>query len=460
MNRPYAFYLPEDPDYTVVQSALDTVRFLRAVSDHDDHGRLRCRSVDATPDAALARYRDRLMEGVGYCADTILGAHMLVRLGRVLERPELEAMAFSYLDHTLEAGFFDDERLPIRLYRDTETGRFLDNLEESAMYVETGHMARVATHLLRVSDLDADDRRAERCRAVAVRTASWILEAERCANGWYPRHSTPDGRVFPFVTNAFGPIDLTDLSAEDPIHDRSGSGVLATELLIAVTTAGLLDARTTVASDVATFVEAGGFFGSTNTDTEDLHENVSYALAFQVLVQASRLLDDPLVLAFAFENCLAPLTGFELTEDLNGVRTKGLLYMEDSWNAACTWEMAEAAQAYLEAFDERREREHVLKALTILRGMAMHHHGDHGFLTEATDWDGHSTTTRHFPGERYGDIYTTHPFLNNLHVVQPTVTYLERFAHRIEQDGHGSFFDLEGNVLCPVPLAVDEWMTT
>jgi hypothetical protein len=455
----YAFYLPENPEYTVVQSALDAMRFLRHVSEPDEAGHLLCRSIDATPDGRLARYRGRFMEGVGYCADSIFGAHLMVRFGRVVQRPEFEAMGFSYLDHALEAGFFDDPDLPVRLYRDTETRKLLNNLEEHDGYLEPGHIARVATHLLRLAELDPDEQRADRCRAIAARTTSWVMAVERCQNGWYPRHCTPDGRVFPFATNACGPVDMTELTIEDPIHDQSGAGAFTLQLLASASSAGLVDATAALRADVDAFMRAGGFFGSTNTDTEDLRENVSYAIAFQALLAASDVLADPDVRGFAYDRCLEPLTRFELTRDLNGVATKGLLFMEESWNAACTWEMAEAAQAYLLAYADRRETRHVLKALTMLRGMAMHHHGPFGFLTEAVDWDGHSTSTRHFPGERYGDIITTHPFLNNLHILQPTLTYLERFAIRIDEGEGAGFYDLEGNRLCGMPLAPEGWMT-
>jgi hypothetical protein len=458
-SAPYAFYLPEDPGYTVVESALDATRFLFAVSEHDDAGHLYCRSIDAIPDGELIRYRGRFMDGVGYCADSIFGAHVLIRLGRILERPELEAAGFSYLDHALASGSFDDDLLPVRLYRDTETGKLLDNLEDHDGYLEPGHIARVATQLLRVASLDPDADRAARCRGIAGRTAAWVASIDRCGNGWYPRRCSPAGAVFPFAANAFGPTDLTELKRHDPIYDRSGAGVLAIQLLAGVTADGVLDARPTLRADVQAYIAAAGFFGSTNTDTEDLAENVSYALAFQALLEASRVLDDPSVRAFAYERCLEPLARFELTRDLNGVATKGLLYMEDSWNAACTWEMAEAAHAYLLAFDDAGDPAHALKALTILRGMAMHHHGPLGFLTEAVDWDGHSTSLRHFPNERYGDIVTTHPFLNNLHVLQPTVAYLERFALRIDEGGGSAFYDQEGNRLCSRPLPAEGWMT-
>jgi hypothetical protein len=458
-EAPYAFYLPEDPDHTIVASALDSVRFLLHVSERDGAGRLHCRSIDAISKGELVRYRGRLMDGVGYCADSVFGAHVLVRLGRALARPELEAAGFSYLDHALASGFFDDPELPVRLYLDTETGALLDNLEANDGYLEPGHVARVGTQLLRIAALDADAGRALRCREIAARAAAWTASIARCENGWYPRRCTPTGEVFPFAANAFGPTDLVELTREDPIHDRSGSGVLVMELLAAATEEGLVDASVELRRDVDVFVEAGGFFGSINTDTEDLHENVSYALAFQAILQVSDVLTDPGVRDFAYDRCLEPLTGFELRRDLNGVATKGLLFMEESWNAACTWEMAEASQAYLLAFSDRGQMSNLLKALTILRAMAKHHHGALGFLTEAVDWDGHSTSLRHFAGERFGDIVTTHPFLNNLHVVEPTVTFLERFAVRLDEGPGAVLYDPEGNRLCDVPLPREPWMT-
>lgn len=455
MSDPFAFYLPEDPDYTVVDSALDSVRFLRRVSRRDGDGHLYCPSVDADPDGQLVRYRGRLMEGTGYCTDSLFGARMLVRAGRGFQRPELEAMGFSFLDHVLAAGFFDDPVVPVVLHCDVESGDFLHNLEARPEYVEFGHVARVAYQLLELSRIDPDQQRAARCRDVAARTARWVMAADRCDNGWYPRRTTPDGHPYPFAPDSFGPVDMPSTALDDPIADRSGAGVLALQLLAAVTWVGVVDAADALRRDVDAFVAAGGHFGSTNTDTEDLHENVSYALAFQALVAVADVLDDAAVRDFAYRRCLEPLRDFELVCDLNGVATKGLLYMERSWNAACTWEMAEASTAYLIAYGERAQREHLVKALTILRGMAQHHHGPHGFLTEAVDWDGHSTKSRHFPAERYGDIATTHPFLNNLHVLQPTVLLVERVARRVGS----ALYDPEGNRLCTMPVPAQEWMT-
>ena len=457
-DAPYAFYLPEDPDYTIVDSALDSIRFVRAMSEPDSDGKLYCRSVDASPDG-LVRYRDRFMEGVGYCADSVFGAHYLVRFGRATSRAELEAMGWSVLDHALSGGFFDDHDVPVRLYRDTETGRYLDNLEGRDEYLEHGHIARVGHQLLLVAKLDHDARRARRSLEAASRVAAWIDASQRCSNGWFPRRSRPDGTVFLDAVDALGPTDLAAMRYPDPLGDCSGGGSMALHFLAAATSAGICDATDSVREAARAFVDAGGHFGSVNTDTEDRAENASFALGFQAMLAAADLLGDAEFADFAFESCLAGLERFELTRDLNGCATKGLLCMEDSWNAACTWEVAICAAAYLDAHSRRPRREYVLKALTMLRGLARHHHGDLGFLTEAVDWDGHSVKTRHFGGASRGDIATTHPFLNNLHLLEPTVLFLETGA--IRQDHHElepGLYDLEGNRLCDLPVPRQEWM--
>ena len=58
---------------------------------------------------------------------------------------------------------------------------------------------------------------------------------------------------------------------------------------------------------------------------------------------------DDALRTFAYDNCLAGLDQFKMPDDRNGVATKGLLYMEKSWDTAYLWENAEAALAYFEA---------------------------------------------------------------------------------------------------------------
>ena len=457
MNAPRAFYLPEDPANTILDSAIASTRFAAKVCDDPGDGTLRCQSMDAIPDGSLVPFRERMIDGVGYCTDTVFAANQIIRFGRLLESPQMVRFGERLAQHSFNGRFFDDPNLPVRLYLVLGEDKFLDNLEGHDTYIEPGHMARVGHQLLMLSDVVTDDL-AGRAREAGLRIATWTTTLERCANGWFPRRSTPDGRVFAHAADAFGPVGLGAPLPPDPIFDRSGSGVLILQLLVEAHARGLAEFGDVISQTVDAFIAAGGHFGSTNSDTEDLQENVTYAMAFQALHQAGKLMDRPEWVDFAYAKCLEPLARFELTEDLNGLATKGLLYMEDSWNAACTWEIAEAAQAYLVAFGDRGQRPDLHKALTMLRGLAKHHHGPHGFLTEAVDWDGHSVVTRHMDGQRYSDIVTTHPFLNNLHVLEPTVTFLERFAVRSDVDGADAYYDPEGNRLGPTRLEGGDWL--
>jgi hypothetical protein len=71
---------------------------------------------------------------------------------------------------------------------------------------------------------------------------------------------------------------------------------------------------------------------------------------------------------------------------------------------------------------------YLVKALTILRAIARHHHGPHGFLTEGVDWNNHVSAQHHFDHAEFGDIRYTEPLLNNLHIAEPTLFFLERIA--------------------------------
>src|SRR5262249_1220632 len=132
-----------------------------------------------------------------------------------------------------------------------------------------------------------------------------------------------------------------------------------------------------------------GIYGSINHDTYDPDENVARAETFRLFLRAARFFRDPALSAFAYDNALAGLERFQMREDRNGVATKGLLVMEDSWDTAYLWENAEAALAYLEAYEDTQNRDLLCCAVTILRAIAKHHVGPHGFLTEGVDWNNH-----------------------------------------------------------------------
>ena len=110
-----------------------------------------------------------------------------------------------------------------------------------------------------------------------------------------------------------------------------------------------------------------------------------------------------------------------MNEDRNGVQTKGLLFMEKSWDTAYLWENAEAALAYIEAYIDTKNETYLQDGQTILRAIARHHQRDTSFLTEGVDWNNHVGKQHHFNGAEFGDIQYTEPLLNNLHIVQPTL---------------------------------------
>jgi hypothetical protein len=462
IRPPFAFYVAENTRFTILDSALASARYAAMTCDDPGDGSLRSRSIDGLPDGTLIPFRGRFFEGVGYCADSVFAANQLIRLGLILGSASLQHTGVRVADHALHGGFFDHPSIPVRLYRDTQTGEFLDNLESRDGYLEVIHIARVAQQLALLSDVYGDAPTKARIREIVVRTADWLVRVERCGNGWLPRRCTPEGAVFPEkAPDAFGAVTLAGEFEPDPIFDRSGGGALIVQCWAEVHARGWRDLARPLTEVVDAFIAGDGYFGSTNCDTEDEHENASYALAYQALHQASTVLERSAWATWAYDRCLRPLEGFELVEDLNGLATKGLLWMEESWNSACSWENAAAAQAYLIAYGDRRERRLLLKALTILRALAKHHHGPFGFLTEAVDWDAHSVNERHIDGLLYADILTTHPFLNNLAILEPTITYLDRFAHRVGQAGATShWYDVEGNLLGASPFGDSESATS
>jgi hypothetical protein len=204
-------------------------------------------------------------------------------------------------------------------------------------------------------------------------------------------------------------------------------------------------------------MRVGGIFGSINHDTYDLNEDVAYSVAFRTFMEVSSVLKDDAIKAFAYEKCLSGLEQFRMREDRNGVATKGLLCMEPSWDTAFNWENAEAALAYFEAAKDTRlsaparSREYELDGLVILRAIAKHHHGSYGFLTEGVDWNNIVTPKHHFDGARFGDIRYTEPFLNNQHISEPTLYYLQNLAQKSTKENVIEWSDAEGSSILKLP---------
>ncbi|MGC8779885.1 MAG: hypothetical protein ACP5UQ_03380, partial [Anaerolineae bacterium] len=67
--------------------------------------------------------------------------------------------------------------------------------------------------------------------------------------------------------------------------------------------------------------------------------------------------------------------------------------------------------------------------IAILRGIADHHYGDRGFLTEGVDWNNHVGQQHHIAQALYGAIRYTEPLLNNLHFLGPTLYYFQKIGY-------------------------------
>ena len=53
----------------------------------------------------------------------------------------------------------------------------------------------------------------------------------------------------------------------------------------------------------------------------------------------------------------------------------------------------------------------------------------------------------HIGQAKYAAIRYTEPFLNNQHIAEPTLYYLEHLARKTDNDGRSEWRDAEGNLL-------------
>lgn len=456
-----AFYVPADPAFTIVDSMRASVRFTtQRCLVPASHG-LRANSTFVDPEGRPALWHEfGALEGVGWAANAVGGAIHLIRYARFMGEAAVERQGLQVLEHTVYDGYVDAQTGRLQPYFDlTQKRFFLNYLHEDInnTWFCAGSAAKVALQYLEAGDLSRGTQLGDDSRACGVRLAGWLRDhVELAPNGWIPRRSRPDGKPYPF--KAFG-------DEPDALFDCSGDGLYLLWLYADMTRRGHEGYRDRIDRPLKAFVEAGGFFGSMNHDTYDPQENVCYAVAFRLLRRLSewRLCPDPAAVRdVAYEKCLKGLEPFEMHEDRNGVATKGLLYMEKSWDTAYLWENAECSLAYLEAARDTGREEYRSKGLTILRAAAKHHYGPYGFLTEGVDWNNHNGQWREVEGQKipihvdgvvYGAVNYTQPFLNNLHIVEPTLYYLEHFARRVKQNGRESFLDHEGNPIGSRPAA-------
>lgn len=410
-----AFYLPQDPDYTILDSARDSVRFAHRCLEPTSAGAWRSIATFVDPAATPQPWHDfGNLEGPGWASNAIGGALLLYQWAGFDHCHLLQGVALGLADHVLDGGFIQPDGLVIG-YRDTADDRLCLNFKHNSDWMCPGSMAQVALQMLRLADLlPADSTRRTRLVDTARNAAGWLIDRLAPLGDWYPRRCASDGRHY--TQSAEG--------GNDPLFATSADGLAIIQLLMELTQRGMGDHSATVAAKLRHVVQSGGIYGSINHDTYDADENVARAITFRLMLRAAALLGDEKLRDFAYTNALAGMERFQMCEDRNGVATRGLLYMEDSWDTAYLWENAEAAEAYLDAYDDRGDEAHLCCAVTILRAIARHHHGEHGFLTEGVDWNNHVGQQHHIDQALYGAIRYTEPLLNNLHHVGPAVRLL------------------------------------
>ncbi len=449
------FYRAADPDYSILDSVKDSLRFTTRRCLTTYNGNLCANSTFVDPEGIPQPWHEfGELEGVGWASNAVGGAYELLWFARVFKDQRLRAIGTSVLYHALEGGFFQDDGA-LKPYRDIPTDKRYYNYLHTDRFDTwfcPGSSAYIALQLLWASD-EVDGSLRDQLRGTALRVADWLWKnVGRCDNGWYPRRCKPDGSSFDHT--AYG-------DAKDRQFDHSGDGTFLLWLWTELTRRGYRDCLQEVKRAAQVFREIGGAFGSCNHDTYDDHENVAYSIGFRCLHRAASLLRDPSLYDWALEHCLHGLERFEMHEDRNDVATQGLLYMEDSWDTSYLWENAEAAYALLEAARIHHSREYEIKGLTILRAAALHHHGEYGFLTEGVDWNNHNGQWREVDGKKipihvggvvYGDVNYTQPFLNNMHITAPTLFYLEQMASRNPMENGCKLMDCEESVLGILPV--------
>jgi hypothetical protein len=406
----------------IVASAHASAHFaLSCLEECGDH--LRAKSSFVTPDKEIMHWHEfGDLEGPGWAANAVGGAHLLYRWGKFMGEMEMQNAALSLLDHILEFGFIDDAQELIWPYFDIGTGEFCWNYTHDNDWLCPGSLAKIGVQLLEFAlDLDKNHR-CSKMRIAAYRLGTWMKKnLPSLSNGWAPRRITPDGKAFPYTPGG----------QPDPIYEISADGLFVIQLWTLLVKVGFDEFRSDAERLGETFIRAGGWFGSINHDTYDEHESVAYACAFRILCQCADILGKPAWRDFTYRHVLPELSRYRILENRNGLPTRGLLWMEESWNTAYLWENAEAAQAYLEAWVETGDESSHHNGLGILMAMVNHHHGSEGFLTEGVDWDNHVGRRHHIDGGLYEDIRYTEPLLNNIHLLGPTLFFLKRIGHQV-----------------------------
>lgn len=401
---------------TIYKSAADSVRFalhcLEPVGTN-----LRAISSFVNPAGEVMHWHEfGDLEGPGWAANAVGGAHLLWRWGNDVNDRSIQERALALVDHVLQDGFVDWNSGFIYPYFDMAKDRFCLNYRHSEAWLCPGSLAKIGVQLLDFADELPDGLRRNTMREAAQGLGRWLhMRVPWLENGWTPRRITLDGQAYP----------LNPEGDADRIFRHSADGLFLLELWASLTQHAFADYQENVSRMATAFIDKGGMWGSINHDTYDDHENVAYSCAFRIFRRLGGWFHRPDWIMFSHQTALPVLARFLMHEDRNAVATRGLLWMEESWDTAYLWENAEAAMAYLEAWLDTDRFEFRAVAEDILLGIARHHYGEFGFLTEGVDWNNHVGQQHHIDGALYGAIQYTEPLLNNLHHVGPALMILD-----------------------------------
>ena len=410
-------------------SADASVRFAEACLEPVAEGRLRARSTFVDPGGAVMHWHDfGDLEGPGWAANAVGGAHLLYRWGAYTRDAALQNRALQLLAHVMEDGFIRDDGF-VWPYYDLARGSFCLNYSHTNDWLCPGSLAQIGVQMLDfASELTGTPWEA-RLRDTAANLGNWLTaHVPLLPNGWVPRRITAQGDAYPNSPDG----------GQDPIFDHSADGLFLLDLYARL---GYAESALRLG---AAFVSAGGFWGSLNHDTYDDHENVAFAVAFGVLRRAADLLGRPEWREFAYASALPAMARFRMERDEHGVATAGLFWMEETWDTAYLWENAEVAQALLDTWLEQGDLEGRDIAVDVLSAIAHHHYGSSGFLSEGIDWNNHVSQRHHINHAYYGAIRYTEPLLNNLHLVGPTLTYLGAIGFEAGSSSAGAVVLPEG----------------
>jgi hypothetical protein len=412
---PSAFYLPENPEYTLLDSARDSVRFAHYCLEALDQGRWRATSSLVDPDGRPAHGHGLAgLEGPGWAANALGGARNLYAWGRFDNNHILQKVALGLIDHVLEDGFLQPDGF-IWPYRVVGSDRQYLNFKHNDVWFCPGWMAKTALQMLWLSDTLDHDPRVLRLRSYAPLTAQWLLARLLPSEDWYPRRCTSDGT----------PCKEGSEGGPDPLAYSSAAGLYIVWLLLELSERGIGTHAEVVRQKLEAIIRRDGIYGSIDPAGSDLDTAAGRAVAYRLFRRASRSFRDPSLGEFAVEDALAGLERLQVTEDMNGVVTKGLVRSAPTRDTANLWENAEVSLAYLEAFEDTQDRDYLCNGVTILRAIAKHHNGPNGFLADSVDWSTPSVAERDAPHLAPVSSHQTTPLQSNLHHTEPILRYLE-----------------------------------